>query len=314
MVVIMLVILMVGWDNVAAATKKTQLSWLLIMFGAVLVVRSIETVQMHILLAKLDVKISLIRIFLANSLSSLYSLVLPGDVFASMAKWANLSAVCGKKSLMLSTMVYNRIALMAPMLVIGTLALAMENPFADNFIVGGIIITWMLIMAVALSTFHPTFSLFRTQAFRFITQRLPFRIQELVEGVISSFTCFHNFRVRDHLTVYGFSFLGFLVNVSIMSCATRAVDIELSFFVLFWLTAVLFVFRQVPLTVANLGIRESILIVILGLYGVEPERAVTVGLILFSAHLFIALIGLIYQVALALGIARWTNPVDVGAT
>lgn len=72
-----------------------------------------------------------------------------------------------------------------------------------------------------------------------------------------------------------------------------------------WLMAVLLVARRVPITISNLGVREGILIVVLGLYGVEPERAFAVGLVVFSGHIFVALFGLAYQVALTLGLAEW---------
>lgn len=312
--VMALLVNLVGWDKVIVMARETELPWLMALLSAVLAVRCIEAVQMRVLLAKLDLRISVFRIFLANALSALYSLVVPGDVIASVAKWADLSAATGRKSLILSAIVYNRIALLVPVLGMGTVALAIENPFADSYIVGVLMLVGILIVALALGLFHPTLRVYGAGLCRWLTSPFPPRIHELVERVLASLEGFREFLIKDHLVVYGFSLLSLLTNVAVVDCATRAMAIELSPLVLFWVTAVLIAARQVPVTVSNLGVREGILIVVLELYGVEPERAMTMGLLLFSGQLLVAIIGLMYQLALSLGLARWDNSFEVQAT
>jgi len=308
--VIGLLLNLVGWDKVIGGVKQTDPIWLMASLGIALVGRYIEAVQMRLLLAKLEVKITIIRIYQANALSVLYSLVVPGDVVASVVKWSNLSAATGKKSLILNAIVYNRIALLIPVLAVGTVALAIENPFTESaFIVGGLILTSILIMLLAVGLFHPALSVFTPRVLRWFCKPFPARVGELVEYVIGSLEGFHRFLIRDHLAVYGLSILVLFMNVIMFGCATRAMGIELSPLVLFWVLAVLVVARQIPLTVGNLGVQEGILIVLLGLYGVEPERALAVGLILFSNILVYALFGLVYQVTLSLGLASWRSQV-----
>jgi hypothetical protein len=50
-----------------------------------------------------------------------------------------------------------------------------------------------------------------------------------------------------------------------------------------------------------------LLVVILGFYGVEAEIAVALGVVLFSSVLVISSIGLGYQIALTLELARWNT-------
>ena len=45
--------------------------------------------------------------------------------------------------------------------------------------------------------------------------------------------------------------------------------------------------------------------VVLSPYGIEPERAFALGLIMFSNQIIIAIVGLSYQIALSLGLAKW---------
>ena len=101
--------------------------------------------------------------------------------------------------------------------------------------------------------------------------------------------------------------LALLATVGILICANRAFDVDLPFLTLFWINAILLAARQVPITISNLGVREGILIAVLSTYGVEPERSVAIGLTLFCCHVFAALIGLVYQIFLSLGLARWKN-------
>ena len=309
-VVIGLLLNFVGWDKVIGGVKQADPIWLMAFFGIALVGRCIEAIQMRLVLTKLEVKITILRIFQANALSVLYSLVVPGDVVASVAKWSNLSAATGKKTLILSAMVYNRIALLTPVLAVGTVALVIENPFTEStYIVVGVMLTSILIMLLALGLFHPTLSVFGSSVLRWLCKPFPPRIREMVEYVIVSLEGFRRFGVRDHLAVYGLSLLVSFTSVTILGCATRAMGIELSPLVLFWVLAILTVARQIPATVGNLGVREGLLIMLMGLYGVEPERALAVGLILFSSILVYALFGLVYQVTLSLGLASWRSQV-----
>lgn len=311
--VMVLLVNWVGWNKAMEATLEAELPWLMSLCGVVLLGRGIEAIQMRVLLGKLHVRISVCRIFLANALSSFYSLVVPGDVIASAAKWSNLSAATGKKSLILNAIVYNRIALLTPVLAVGTVALAIENPFAEYYLVWIFMLCGCLIMGLGLGLFHPTIGMYGSGLCRWLTSPFPQRIQELVEHVLTSLEGFREFRFSDHLGVYAFSILALLINVSMLGCATHALGLELSALVLFWVSVVLIAARQVPLTVGNIGVQEGLLIVLLGLYGVEPERALAVGFLLYTGHLF-SLIGLLYQLALSLSLARSGNSFDLRAT
>jgi hypothetical protein len=61
------------------------------------------------------------------------------------------------------------------------------------------------------------------------------------------------------------------------------------------LCAVIYVLGRIPISVANLGVREVTLVGLLALYGVEKPQALLMSMILFSAVIFMAVIGAIYQ-------------------
>ena len=57
---------------------------------------------------------------------------------------------------------------------------------------------------------------------------------------------------------------------------------------------------RVPISVANLGVREVTLVGFLAFYGVEKTAALLMSMILFSALVLMAIIGAIYQISWAL--------------
>ena len=57
---------------------------------------------LRFLLSSIGLQVSIGRVILAKSLSTFYALILPGDLFAGVAKWADLSAATGDKARVLS--------------------------------------------------------------------------------------------------------------------------------------------------------------------------------------------------------------------
>ena len=295
----------VGWTNLLKAMRETQWNWVAAMLGAVLLARLIDAVQMHLVLRNVQARVRIVRILLANALSTVYAFVFPGDVLAGAAKWLNLSGAVGNKSLVLNAIAYNRIALIIPPLVAGTVSLAWENPFDHEYVATTMVAFAFLAMAIWLALFHREFGPLVDQVWRSSSRRLPAAIRNGAELVMRSLKAFRALRLRDHSAIYALSVLGLGPRVATLLFAMWALSVSVSVITVTWLLAVLLVARWVPITISNLGVREGILIVVLGLYDVEPERALAVGLIVFSGQVFVALFGLAYQVALTLGLAKW---------
>jgi hypothetical protein len=81
--------------------------------------------------------------------------------------------------------------------------------------------------------------------------------------------------------------------------------IDVSLVHVLWISAFLVFTAALPLTIANLGVREGLLIVALSPFDVAPALAIALGLLLFSNQIVAALIGVAYQIALNFGWVRW---------
>lgn len=296
----------VGWRTVLDALSKTALIWLLPMYGVMINGRILDAVQMKLILGKVGYRVRVERIFLANALSCFYTFILPGDMLAGLAKWANLSAATGDRPTVLNAMVYNKLALLIPALIIGTLALAWENPFHESVLPEALVLMALLALTFLICIFHPDYGEVTDKIIYKITKPLPGVIRSRIEKLLDSMVAFRSFRLRDHFKFYLIAILLLLIRLIVFALASRAVGIQVNILTMTWVMALLISSQQLPITLANIGVREGILMAVLSPYGVPVENAFAFGLIIFSNQIIVGLIGLSYQIALTLGFAQWT--------
>ncbi len=67
--------------------------------------------------------------------------------------------------------------------------------------------------------------------------------------------------------------------------------------VFIWLQAIVYILGRIPISVANCGVREFALTSLLSLYGIAKSDALLMSAIIFSAHIFLAFIGALYQLS-----------------
>jgi hypothetical protein len=224
-------------------------------------------------------------------------------MIASAAKWANLSSATNNKSVVINAIVYNRLVILVPPLIIGAVALAWENPFPDSLLEEGVTLLALAGIVAVICIFHPKYGAATDRFARKLFGSLPLKIKNLVETVLDALQPFRRFQLRDHISIYSVGILSMVMNFAVFACAVKAVGLEIPFLTQAWTMALLLSSRQVPITLSNLGIREGILMVVLSNYGVDLEISFTLGLIIFSYSIVMALIGLLYQISLTLGLS-----------
>jgi uncharacterized membrane protein YbhN (UPF0104 family) len=86
-----------------------------------------------------------------------------------------------------------------------------------------------------------------------------------------------------------------IVSTTIYIFAAKAAGINVPVLVLMWQSAVVFMLGRLPISIANLGVREATLIGTLTLYGVDSSLAFLMSMIIFSNVILMAVIGAIVQ-------------------
>jgi hypothetical protein len=99
-----------------------------------------------------------------------------------------------------------------------------------------------------------------------------------------------------HLVVAGINAMNTLfVGLMIYYFAARAACIGVSIGVLMWVCPVIFLLSKIPITVANLGVREWALVSVLPIYGATRSAALFMSMVLLSSLVFMAALGAVYQ-------------------
>jgi uncharacterized membrane protein YbhN (UPF0104 family) len=297
----------VGARALKQAISQTDWAWLIVMYSMTLCFIVINSAMLKQLLGKVGLEINLRRVVLANALSTMYSLVLPSDALAGIVKWANLSAATGDKPRVLSAMVFAKVALALAPLFFGTLALALHNPFSDvplSAIAGGLCIFVVIGTAVIL---NPKSGTVVDRGINGLISFLPGFTKKKLSALVASLKHFRLLSHLDHLQILLYSAAAFGFGIAGFYCAVRATGESVAVTALLWVSLALFITRLLPITISNLGVRESIIVYAFAAYGVAPGPALLIGLLMFSNTIFIAIGGALYQSALAMGWLTWSS-------
>ena len=274
-----------------------------------------QSVAMRLILRKQDCDVKARTLFGVSSITALYSLVLPG-LLSTGVKWYILKRHTGKGSHVLSSMLYNQVALSVVMAVIGLTALIVTNPTPQLFpnarwpwlvpvVSGCLLIVLVLTTLLALNrrTARPVAGFLRT-----LLRPLPAAVRNKADAVLTQLAVFQTAGRRFHLTIALIDASnGLLTGILIYWFAARAASVGVSIGVLLWICAVVFLLSKVPISIANLGVREVTLVALLTGFGVVRSQALLMSMILFSSLVFMAGLGAVYQ------LLWWTGGAHDGA-
>jgi len=257
-------------------------------------------------------------IFGASAITSLYGLVLPG-ILSTGIKWYILKRSTGKGTNVLSGMLYNQVTLTVVMTVIGLVGLIVTNPaqmilpdgqwqhalpLACGAALGLVVL--LSLLAVNRHTGGPILRLLAVAL-----RPLPRTIREKGETLLAQIGTFQAAGWRFHLAIAGINVVdGLLIGLLIYLSAAWAARVAVPMSVLIWLCAIVFVLGKIPISVANLGVREVTLVGLLAGYGVGRAEALLMSMILFSSLIFMAAIGLVYWLVWAVQARKTGHPGD----
>ncbi len=276
----------------------------------------IRSIKMQLILKKQDCKVGVATIFRASAVTSLYSMILPG-VLSTGAKWYILTKDSGKGSNVLSSMVYNQMVTMFVMIVFGLAALMITNPvlilktdMQNRWLlplICGILLTFIILISLLLLSSRTGGKII--DGFGFLLRPFPVKIRQKGREILDQITTFQAAGAGFHLKIALITTIDTLIGgVIVYVLSAQAANVTAPAGVLVWICAAICVLGRVPISVANLGVREVTLVGLLGIYGVEKSQALLMSMILFSALVFMAIIGATYQIYWAVGSKKLVPP------
>ena len=130
----------------------------------------------------------------------------------------------------------------------------------------------------------------------YLLRPLPESIRQKARQVLEQIALFQIVGWQFHLLMVLITGAGILVGGIVMYMfAAKAANITIPPSVFVWLWPIIYILQRVPISIANLGVREATLAALLPIYGVAPSKAVMMSMVLFSALIFMAVIGAVFN-------------------
>jgi len=281
-------------QQIGQAVKNARWGFLIIIWALAIIVFWVRSIKMRFILKRQDCEVKTIKIFGASAVTSLYSLIMPG-LLSTGVKWYILKQHTGKGSNVLSSMVYNQATNIVVKVLLGLVAIIVTNPGRQWQlpVICGIITAGIIAASVLLLNRRTGEKI--NAAMKYVLRPFPKMIRSPAERILEQIKVFQTTGWGFHLMIAGVSLSASLVDVVIYICAARAAGIAVPAAVLVWLSSAVYILGRLPISVANLGVREFTLIEFLALYGVEAPAVLLMSMILFSITVLMAIIGAIYQ-------------------
>lgn len=268
----------------------------------------VQSAALRIVLRKQGCDVRLNTLFGASTVTAFYSLMLPG-LLSTGVKWYILKRDTGRGSHVLSSMVYNQLALFVAMSVIGLTALFVnvsvmlsgsesEQVRLLRLLAAGLLILIVLVSALLLNarTGQPVIRMLKWSL-----RPWPEKLRIKGQDVLQKIAAFQSAGLTFHGLVAAINVFNILaVATAWYACAAAAASISVPLGLLVCLCTSVYVLSKLPITLANLGLREATLVAVLTGYGIEASSALLMSMALFSSQIFMAAIGAGYQL-------RWSG-------
>ena len=286
----------INYAEFSRALKTAHWGFLWIVWGTTVLSYWLLSVKMVMILKKQDCPASTGLLFGASAITALYSMVLPGILDAPV-KWYILRQRTGKGSNVFSSMVYNQTTILFYMGATALIALIITNP-GDNWhfpVVCSAILALLIIVCLLL--FTPTIGPKFTNSLSHILKPLPVSLRDRGLKILEQLSLFQTAPWSFHFKMLLMNFVSITIFGTIIYVfAAKTVGINVPIGVLVWQYALIFILGRLPITIANLGLREATLIGTLALYNVDSSSALLMSMIIFSNRILMALIGAAYQI------------------
>jgi uncharacterized membrane protein YbhN (UPF0104 family) len=290
-------------QQLVEAIKTARWRYLIAVWALIVMIYWVESMKMRLILKKQGCVLNTATIFRASAAASLYSMIMPG-MLSMGVKWYILKKSTGKGTNVFSSMAYNQFSSIVTMMMFGLGALILTNPAAiastntkNSYILQvfcGILLAAIVLFCLLLLS-NKTGSMI-ISAISYLLKPLPESVRRKAREIPEQIALFQVVGWRFHLLMMLITTAGILIGGIVMYLfAAKAMNITVPLTVFIWLWPIIYILQRVPISIANLGVREATLAGLLPMYGVETSKAVMMSMILFSALVFMAVLGAFFH-------------------
>lgn len=228
---------------------------------------------------------------------SFYNMAMPGGIGGSVIRWHKMSRKDAKPAQAFNAMMYDRVITHLVLLLVGGIFLAVDWPFGRHPLAWPAALALAITGAVYLATYALMFN-GRVSAWvdLRVAPRMPGRIREALRRIATSTDRFAELSPRVKWKIWGWSLLGRAFNLMVYYSLVLALDLPLSFAAIAWVRTVVYCAVLLPVSFSGLGVREGVTVALLTPYGVAPESALALSMLVFSFILIHAFMGGMFEI------------------
>ncbi len=289
----------VDYQQLAQTVRTARSEYLVILWATSLAFFALRSFKMRLILKQQALDIGTFTLFKISAVTSLYTFVLPGFMNSGI-KWYILKKTTGKGTNIFNGMLYNQLSEIVIMSACALIVLIITNP--TPLLLSGTKHLWLLpavcsiilvlLIAVTLFLLSSRTSRYILNVLNYLMKLLPNKIQRKGRQALHEAAMFQSAGWRFHVLMGLLTIITQVVGtITVYIFAAKAANISIPLSVYIWLTSIVFILGRIPITIANLGVREMTLVSILAAYGVGKLSALLMSMIVFSTIVLKAIIG-----------------------
>jgi len=298
----------VDYQQLCRAVEEARMEFLIVLWVVSLAFFFLRSFKMRLILKQQALDIGTVTLFKVSTVTSLYSFVLPG-LMSTGIKWYILKKSTGKGTKIFNGMLYNQLSELIVMTASALLVLIITNPtpilFPDtrHLLLLPVVCSIILVSLIAVTLFllNSRTSGYVLHFLSYILKLLPDKMRRKGEQALREVAMLQDAGWQFHALMCLLTFITLVVaTITVYIFAAKAANIRIPLTVYFWLTSIVFILGRIPITIANLGVREMTLVSILAVYGVEKSSALLMSMIVFTSVFLKAVIGAGFMTHLSL--------------
>lgn len=230
---------------------------------------------------------SILQIFYVTLKSSVYSLILPGQLLGESSKIIMLSSEKGRLFQRVSAVLVDKVLNLFALLWLGALGIFISTEYEGGIIkliLGGTAVAATLVLLIGTNGY------FCSEVENLI-RKIPFiKVRKNIEQFFDIWRGY----VQDKKAILISIVCGFVYHL-IINCIycllSTGLLIKISFVDFYWINSLLTIILLLPISIGGLGIREATLVGMLGLLGIEEDMAFSFSILVLILQVMRAFIG-----------------------
>jgi glycosyltransferase 2 family protein len=222
-----------------------------------------------------------------------FNLIMPGALGGDFARTAiTVSTVKKNKAENVIAIIVDRFIGLISILLLGLLSLmiARDIPVHSSFYAFYIVFLSMILIIIITTNQAVIFFLENTFSGSG-------RLSSMIVSVLQAWKrALHYFKAHKRRVLYAFLLCLPIHIVAFISkyLLARSLEIDISFFSISLITAIVWLITAIPITISGAGVRELSMVYLLSLYGISAEQATALSVYTYIISLIIGLIGVVF--------------------